>query len=218
MATCPSSTALSKANLFLSVVALVLYFVGGLVSQWIKAEFVLPAMPPLNMDIHMDVHMGLTESCRKATVMGTVASDKCSMEGARDWQKAATGLAIVGAVACVVGLVFALLNVTVTRVAGRRWTKLTVVACSLASAGFMAGALALYGTNKKIQVRPPLPLEVDFDIGWAYIVSAVSAGLYAVLTLLGLLDVCSTSPRRAEFQRTNKTEEATIHFTNRVLT
>ncbi|GFR86983.1 hypothetical protein ElyMa_002481000 [Elysia marginata] len=210
---CPQSTALSKLNVFISLLALALYCVGGAISQWIKAKFVLPVTPPVNLD----VHMGLTESCRKATVMGNVISDKCGMEGARDWQKAATGLAIVGAVAGVVGLIFAVLNLTVSKVAGRRWIKLAVVACSLASAGFMAGALALYGTNKKIQVRPPLPLEVDFDIGWAFIVSAASAGLYVILTLLALADTCCTPDRRGEFHRTNKTEEATIHFTNSVV-
>ncbi|KAK3736849.1 hypothetical protein RRG08_000599 [Elysia crispata] len=206
----PHSTVLSKVNLFISVLALVLYCVGGLISQWITADFVLPMSPPVNVD----VHMGLVESCKETSVMGNVISDDCSAKGARDFQKAATGLGFVGGVAGVIGLVMAVLNITVSRLAGRKWIKLTIAACSLASAGFMGGALALYGVNKKLQVAPPLPLEVDFDIGWAFIVSGISAGFYVILTFLALVDVCSHPDRTADMHSSSKRVEATVHYTN----
>ena len=75
----PHSTVLSKVNLFISVLALVLYCVGGLISQWITADFVLPMSPPVNVD----VHMGLVESCKETSVMGNVISDDCSAKGGR---------------------------------------------------------------------------------------------------------------------------------------
>ncbi|GFO35376.1 hypothetical protein PoB_006188100 [Plakobranchus ocellatus] len=133
---------------------------------------------------------------------------------AKDWQKAAAGLAFVGAVSGFVCLVLAVLNVTLSKVAGKRPLKGAIVGFSLGAAGFMAGALALYGVNKKIQVRPPLPLEVDFDLGWAYAVSAVSAGFYLLLTLLALADVCSKPDRSVAMQWSSKDQEASVHYTN----
>ncbi|GFR86976.1 hypothetical protein ElyMa_002480800 [Elysia marginata] len=210
MPSLPSSTILSKGNLFISVLALTLYCVGGLISQWIVADFHLGPF------VKVDVHMGILEYCKKINTMGNVTTE-CSSKGADDWQKAAAGLAFVGGVAGVACLVLALVNVTISKVAGRKWMKLTISGCSLAAAGFMGGALALYAVNKKIQVAPPLPLKVDFDIGWAFVVSAISGGFYVVLTLLALVDICCQPNRTEEINRSNKREEATVHYTNSVM-
>ncbi|RUS74270.1 hypothetical protein EGW08_017972 [Elysia chlorotica] len=209
----PYSTVLSKVNLFISVMALVMYCVGGLISQWITADFVLPMTPP----VKVDVHMGLIESCKESSVMGNVVSQDCSSKGAKDFQKAAAGLGFVGGVAGVVCFVTAVLTVTVSRLAGRKWVKLTITGSALAAAGFMAGALALYGVNKKLQVAPPLPLQVDFDIGWAFIVSGISAGFYVVLAFLSLVDICSQPNRTADMHTSSKGVEATVHYTNSVV-
>ncbi|GFO35375.1 hypothetical protein PoB_006188000 [Plakobranchus ocellatus] len=82
MALLPPSTVLSKINVCLCVMALTLYGVGALITQWITAEFIIPAMlPKIPVPLNVDVHMGLLESCRKTTAMGQVQSDTCSAEG-----------------------------------------------------------------------------------------------------------------------------------------
>lgn len=214
MPSLPASTVLSKVNFFLAVVSLTMYCVGGLISQWITASFTLDPFVP---GVSVDVHMGLLEYCKKAR-QGNVTTSDCSSDGAEDWQKAAAGLAFVGGVAGLVCLVLALLNLTIPRIAGRKWTKVSMAASGLSAAGFMAGALALYGKNKEIQVQPPLPLIIDFDIGWAFVVSAISGCFYVVLALLALVDICCQPDGRGEIQRTNKKEEATVHYTNSVMT
>ena len=87
MACLPKSTVLSKLNLFISVLALAMYIVGGVISQWIKAKFDIPTVPATSVD----VHMGLVESCSEATVMGTVVSDGCSRDGGSYISKTHTG-------------------------------------------------------------------------------------------------------------------------------
>lgn len=54
---------------------------------------------------------------------------------------------------------------------------------------FYLGPLMMFPINRKIQVRPNLStFQVDFDLGWSYVVSVASTGLFSLLVLLNVVD------------------------------
>ncbi|XP_059160207.1 uncharacterized protein LOC131943902 [Physella acuta] len=200
-----ASSCLSKWNVLLAWPAFVLYVVGFASPYWLAKEFLLPPQPPaLPNPLPVKANMGLYTACQEVsypTPNGTSVVNDCSSDGAADWQYISVGLAIGGLALTALALLLACLHVCNRKCTGSRGIKWAVTICNLGSCGMITAPLVMYATNRKFQVKPPLPYEYDFEFAWAYHVTTACACLLAILTFFNVLDLVWSEPDDIEEEK-----------------
>lgn len=185
-----SNSTLGKTTLILTFAALVTYIVGMASPHWLTQSFLVPN--PSGPSLPADSDMGLFTACKKLHYppqMGGTQED-CSSDGASDWQWVAAAFGIFGLVMGAASLLCGTLMMVASRVRGSKKLQGLSALLDVLAAGGMTVSLILYALNTTFVVDPRIPnFKVTFDISWAFIVSAVAAGMFVLVFVLSIVDL-----------------------------